>query len=173
VINTDALQGCAVRGPHGERGRILAISIPWIDVGWEQRSRFGLREESILHADPRFDTAIEVLTLDQGWVPMGRLLGLEEAESTGVPQLLMELRELTEAGKKKKGSKHYPFKNKGSLGPGPRGGTNKKTGNYKCKCSDYSCNCKGPDGNLKINIDRGYKRAYNQAYKAWHSFHNK
>lgn len=87
--------------------------------------------------------------------------------------LLEELRAMLVEGdsEKKKSSKHYPFKRKPELGPGPRGGNNKKSGQYKCSCGNYSCKCSGPNGPVKIKIDKGYKSAYNHAYKQWRRFH--
>jgi len=65
-------------------------------------------------------------------------------------------------------SKHYPYKNKSKLGPGPRGGTNAKTGNWTCKCANYKCACKGPEGKKKtVVIEKPYKKAYNKEFKAW------
>lgn len=68
------------------------------------------------------------------------------------------------------GKKHSPFKRKQKLGPGPRGGTNTKTGEWDCNCNGYQCQCTHDDGSKKtIKIKRGYKQKYNKQYKKWKS----
>jgi hypothetical protein len=71
-----------------------------------------------------------------------------------------------------KDSKHWPFKSKAHLGPGPRGGENDKTDNWECNCSSYNCTCKGIGPNnkgktRKVRINKSYKAAYNKEYKKW------
>lgn len=67
---------------------------------------------------------------------------------------------------------HSPFKRKTKIGPGPRKGwadgpTHKKRNDWKCKCSDYTCKCKGPKGPKTVKIGKKYKSEYNPEYKAW------
>jgi hypothetical protein len=65
-------------------------------------------------------------------------------------------------------TKHWPFKTKDPLGPGPRGGTNKKADKWDCKCSNYSCICTNKEGQKKkVKISKSYKKAYNKEYKKW------
>ena len=65
-------------------------------------------------------------------------------------------------------SKHYPFKRKDKIGPGPRKGKNEKKGKWTCSCKDDLCMCDGPDGaETAFEIDKDYKKAYNAEYKKW------
>jgi hypothetical protein len=66
---------------------------------------------------------------------------------------------------------HHPFKRKKRLGPGPRGGENDETKQWKCVCNDYDCACY-PQGNNKrkaftFKINRAWKKRYNAEYRAW------
>lgn len=78
-------------------------------------------------------------------------------------------------GKKKgpKTSKHNPFMWRKVNGPtdgvvaNPRRVGRKN--DWRCKCSGYSCMCKGIGAEnkgheKKVRIDKAYKRAYNKAY---------
>jgi len=83
---------------------------------------------------------------------------LDEAE-----KLLEKAQHLFEVGKD-----HWPYKNKSTLGPGPLKGTNKQADFWDCKCANYRCTCKGPDGQTKIvKIKKSYKKWYNRLYKKW------
>jgi hypothetical protein len=69
-------------------------------------------------------------------------------------------------------AKHHPFKRKAKLGPGPRGGRNKKATRYKFgnkSCKKYVC--KGTDkktgSKVTVRIDPSYKREYNREYRQW------
>lgn len=69
---------------------------------------------------------------------------------------------------KKKGAGHNPFKSKDHLGPGPRGGQNSKTDNWKCSCATpYKCLCRAGKRKKVVRIKRDYKKVYNKQYKAW------
>lgn len=162
------LSGSTVRDTDGTIGRVVEWNLPQVKIGWEDAGQFLPREESLSAGDSRLRHQIEVLTLDAGWVPLGRFAsgGAPAPAYSTIAQmraLLDEAEELTEKGKK-----HWPYKRKSKLGPGPRGGTNKKTDNWNCNCSNYRCQCKGPEGAKRtIVIDKAYKRAYNQEYKSW------
>jgi len=89
-----------------------------------------------------------------------------------ITQLTEELRELVELELVEKQSQHYPFKTKAKLGPGPRGGTNRRANKWQCTCGNYVCTCKGVGGETKgqtkqVVIGQGYKRDYNKEYKSW------
>ena len=72
--------------------------------------------------------------------------------------------------------RHYPFKRKAKLGPGPRKGTLKKANRWDCTCNNYVCSCKGAgdmSGRTKrVDIDKGYKASYNAEYRAWRAKKN-
>lgn len=77
---------------------------------------------------------------------------------------------------KSKRNKHYPFKTKGHLGPGPRSREMDKTDKWSCKrVGAYVQRCtikrarKGQGKEKIIRIDPDYKKAYNREYKAWRS----
>jgi hypothetical protein len=65
-------------------------------------------------------------------------------------------------------ARHYPFKRKSKLGPGPRKSTLSKADQWDCSCNNYVCSCKGNEGQKKrVTIDRAYKAAYNREYRAF------
>lgn len=74
---------------------------------------------------------------------------------------------------KKTGGGHNPFKRASTLGPAdarppvknPR--VHKKTGKWKCKCSNYKCQCIAGKRKKIVKIARDYKKTYNKSYKAW------
>lgn len=78
---------------------------------------------------------------------------------------------LNEEGEPLEEGKHSPFKRFKQIGIGPRDDANKKRAKWRCKCSNYTCQCTGvgrAKGRKKtVQIDRGYKAAYNKEYKAW------
>ncbi len=168
------MSGSTVRDMDGTTGRIIDWQLPEVKVGWDD-GKLLPREENFLASNPRLQN-LEVMTLDAGWIPLKEFLGF-----SGVPggpaaqQTIAQLRTLmseADAMPRKRtlaeASKHYPYKNKKKLGPGPRGGTNAEVPFWKCTCSNYSCKCKGKEGRTKtVVIDKGYKKAYNKEYKAW------
>jgi hypothetical protein len=163
------ISGAVVRDAEGTTGRVMAWNLPEIKIGWEDKGQLLAREESLTTKDARLKSQIEVLTFDAGWVPLARF-----AEGVAVPssayQTLAQMRKLIGEADEllEKGKQHWPYKSKSKLGPGPRGGTNAQTDDWNCSCSNYSCNCKGPDGRKKrVVIDKGYKSAYNREYKSW------
>jgi hypothetical protein len=71
VIDVEILRGSSIRS--GERqGRIERVSMPWVRFEWDDED--ALRSEAVLRSDQRVE-AIEVLTLDRGWVPLKSILG--------------------------------------------------------------------------------------------------
>lgn len=100
------------------------------------------------------------------------IMGLVEE----VRDILEGVESLEEA---KSASKHNPFRwvKKGKpIGVGPRKRKMKARGFWKCKCSSYSCNCRGIDGPVKgtkkkVRIDRAYKSKYNQVYAKFRKKH--
>jgi len=163
------LSGARVRDADGTAGRIVAWKLPDVRVEWEDPDDADTREENFDASDPRLKYQVEVMTFDAGWVPLNRFLtdGAPTSSYSTVAQMRSLLGEadampLTEKGK------HWPYKNKSHLGPGPRDGDNDQSDDWKCKCANYKCQCTGPDGTKRrIVIDKAYKKAYNAEYKAW------
>jgi len=169
------LSGSAVRDVDGTTGRIVAWHLPEVKIGWDD-GKILPREEKLDQFNSRVQNQIEVLTLDAGWRPLGEFTGFSGAPNTAATQqAISQLRTLmseADAMPRKRAlaeaSKHWPYKNKNTLGPGPRGGTNKKVPEWDCKCSNYTCQCKGKEGRKKtVKIDKGYKKVYNSEYKKW------
>ena len=180
MIDSRVLKGASVRDRKGNLGRVANVSLPWVRLAWG-----GLKEQEqvFLRSDSRLQTDIEVHTLN-GWKPIGQVIGAksmrqiepneerleafrdlagESLDEATVDSLIEQLHALHEA------SKHYPFKRKAKLGPGPRKRINKKSRRFNCKCSKYKCLCKvkGKKKPKTVVIDRGYKKAYNAEYRAW------
>lgn len=171
------LSGSQVRDRDGTTGKILSWHLPEVTIGWDD-GKILPREETLDQTNPRLKHQIEVLSLDAGWVPVGNFLSITGVPSSGnsmiqqVRKLLGEADAMLENSAKRelteKGKKHWPYKNKSSLGPGPRGGSNKQNDSWDCKCANYQCKCKNADGGSRtVKIDKGYKSAYNAEYKAW------
>lgn len=180
MIDTRVLKGASVRDKRGNIGRVASISLPWVRLSWG-----GLREQEqvFLRSDSRLQTDIEVHTLN-GWKPIGEVIGAKNMrqiepdeqrleafrdlasvslDEETVDALIEQLHQLHEA------SKHYPFKRKAHIGPGPRKGTNSKRRIFNCKCGNYKCLCKvkGKKKPKKVVIKRDYKKTYNAEYRAW------
>jgi len=65
-------------------------------------------------------------------------------------------------------TKHWPFKRKAKLGPGPMKQRNARTDFWDCLCDEYVCTCKGEGGqNKHFRIDPKVKARYNKIYRAW------
>ena len=140
------------------------MSLPWVRIAWEQDDAFLPREEALLRSNPRVADEIEVLTLNEGWIPLNRILGSKSLNARPHGQgVLDEMVDLLEA------KPHNPFKNKKNLGPGPRGRKHKAAGKWACKCANYECTCRTKKGKRRkkiILISPSYKEAYNAQYKA-------
>lgn len=104
------------------------------------------------------------------------LMGLVE-EVRDLMNNIVEAKQPPHMAKFKKPTLHNPFRHvkKGkALGPGPRGGgpLGKKAGYWRCRCINYTCACKGSEGEKKtVKIDDGYKFTYNIAYRKWRKNH--
>lgn len=102
-------------------------------------------------------TACEGLTLE--WIQEQRLLSEAKAK-----------RRKPKGDAPSKTGSHNPFKRKTKLGPGPRGGRNKKTDTWVCwGTGPYAQKCYNQrSGYTKnVNINRAWKAAYNAEYKVW------
>jgi len=162
MIDVNVLRGSSVR-EDGVSGRILSVSLPWVRIAWEDEDSIIPREEALLRSDARVFDAIEIATLNEGWVKLGQLMG---ARTRGSRSVLAEMKELLEK------SRHNPFSHQANLGPGPRGRKHTKANMWDCKCSKYKCTCKkkkNPNrGRMKpIKIDKAYKKTYNKDYRKW------
>lgn len=96
-----------------------------------------------------------------------------------IGQLVEELREALDGAElTEMKSDHWPYKVKKRLGPGPRGGKNKRADDWECTCGSYKCTCKGISPETKgqkktVLIGKEYKKTYNAEYKAWAKKHKK
>jgi hypothetical protein len=162
------LAGSSVRDRDGLEGKIVSWVLPEVTIGWND-GHILPREETFDQANPRLRTQIEVLSLDAGWVPLGNFMSVSGLPTPGHSTVTQMRKLIGEADALlEKGKEHWPYKNKSKLGPGPRGGENSQTDGWNCKCANYKCACKGPEGKKRtIVIDKGYKKAYNKEYKAW------
>lgn len=155
--------GSAVRDirPGSVRdGRILNMNAEGIHVDWSTGGYEWSPTSVISYEDSCLEWAIEILTFDQGWVPVRRVLG-----ATAQYSRTNESTDLTE-------TEHDPFKSKNTNGPGPRGRvvSKRKKFRWSCKCKDYVCVCKtGGNQHRKaktkiVKIDPEYKKTYNADY---------
>lgn len=164
------LSGSTVRDRDGTEGKIMAWALPEVTIGWND-GKLLPREETLSESNPRLRHQIEVLSLDAGWVPLGNFMNASGVPTPGhstISQMRKLLGEADSLPIVTEKTKHYPFKNKSHLGPGPRGGENDEEQVWNCKCSNYKCQCKNKEGGSRVvNIDKGYKAAYNAEYKKW------
>jgi len=210
VIDVQVLRGAMVRATDGRQGRIGKVSLPWVRIEWQQGDIENVDSRAYRRGASDVHENFEVLTLDQGWLGMGALLGSRPRGPMG--GLIADLRSVLrtppaptalppavnqgggdsdepvndgppmstwwsikgEAVQRlgtrllaEKSARHYPFKRKSKLGPGPRKGTLSQADKWDCTCNNYVCSCKGPDGKKTVRIDRAYKAAYNREYRAW------
>lgn len=84
-------------------------------------------------------------------------------------QIALEILDEATASKKL----HNPWRNRGSRGPGPRGGkSDSEAKKWNCTCKGHVCACvgiaKSTNGKKKtVKIKKSWKDAYNKEYKAW------
>ena len=173
MIDINTLRGSTVRDNAGTKGELLNLTLPWVKVGWQDEGALAPREESFLRSDPRME-AVEILTLDQGWIPLGNLIGVEEeADGPRGPSLVEDLENLLLE------KPRSPFKTAASIGPSVAGGWPAKKGGkhhmkhrkqdyWDCSGSNYHYLCKGKEGEKKkIKRDPGAKAVYNKDYKEY------
>lgn len=167
MIDVQVLINSEIR--HGKaRGRIEAVSLPWVRLEWEKGNSV-----SLLRSDASLEE-IEILTMDRGWIPLKAILGTKEesVEKDKIKSLVEEVRGIlhldtrrgdeaarealyaeaaaaveaeifAEAdaepkGKFKKGSAHNPFKTAKKLGPTKIKGV---AGRVLTKRGYWSCKC--------------------------------
>jgi hypothetical protein len=175
MIDINTLRGSTVRDNAGTKGELLNLTLPWVKVGWQDEGVLIPREESFLRSDPRME-AVEILTLDQGWIPLSTLIGTvteDEDEGPRGPSLVEDLENLLLE------KPRSPFKTAASIGPSVAGGWPAKAGGkhhmkhrkqdyWDCSGSNYKYLCKGKEGEKKkIKRDPEKKAAYNQDYKEY------
>lgn len=154
------LKGACVRDRTGESGRLEAVQSTFVEISWDLPNTSAVRAERLERSDDRFRFAVEILTMDKGWVPLGDVLpGAQDLSG-----IVAEVRQILDEGD------HNPFQNKQRLGPGPRGSTMSRKQRWSCSGSGYSYTCVGIASEnrgrvLHINIDPDYKRRYNADYK--------
>jgi hypothetical protein len=173
MIDINSLRGSTVRDNAGTRGELLNLTLPWVKVGWQDEGALVPREESFLRSDPRMES-VQILTLDQGWIPLSSLIGIvTEEESEGGPRGPSLVEDLEGLLLEKPRS---PFKTAASIGPSIRHGWPAKKGKrhmkhrkrdyWDCSGSNYKYTCKGKEGEVKkITVDPEKKAEYNAAYK--------
>lgn len=167
MIDVAALRGSTVRDNAGTRGEILHVSLPWVRVGWWDEGAKVPRVESFLRSDPRV-AGIEILTINEGWVPASRLVGAgdsEELETSDEPEVTLS-EDLQALILEKARS---PFKRAGKIGRSVRNGKWKEKKDYwDCNGSNYKYTCTGKEGEVKkITRDPGKKAEYNKDYKEY------
>lgn len=172
MIDINSLRGSTVRDNAGTKGEVLNLSLPWVRIGWQDEDVLAPREESFLRSDPRMES-VEILTLDQGWIPLAALVGTitkEDEDGPRGPSLVEDLEGLLEEGELLVEKPRSPFKTAASIGQGPRHRKRVRKQDYwDCSGSNYKYTCKGKEGETKvITVDPAWKRVYNKQYKKWH-----
>jgi hypothetical protein len=90
-----------------------------------------------------------------------------------IEQLTERIKRVKSVMKAQRGTrKHNPFKYNPHRGKGPLDREDDEKKNWKCRCKDYHVVCQGmgPEvrgQRLEFDIDRNYKKWYNQLYKRW------
>lgn len=74
MIDVKVLESAEIRRIDGKRGIIGQVSLPWVTVEWIDGS-----VESFRRSSDEVNEDIEVRTLDQGWVTLGKLVGIFES----------------------------------------------------------------------------------------------
>jgi hypothetical protein len=163
MIDIAALRGSTVRDNAGTRGEILSVSLPWVRVGWWDEGAVVSRKESFLRSDPRI-AGMEILTINEGWIPASRLVGVDVPAEVEMDTTLAE--DLSNLIQEKKRS---PFKRASKIGRSVAHGRWKKKKDYwDCSGKNYRYVCKGKEGEKKIiTRDKDAKSAYNKAYKKY------
>lgn len=173
MIDVSVLKGSEVRSRGGSRGFIDVVTPARVRVRWEDLE--GSRFESCLRSDTRLGQ-IEVLTLTSGWLPLKSILGMED-NAVDITKLTTDLKDMLGESELDERSKHWPFKNKGSLGttgtpkhgPPPKGTRSVgQTDDWICKKKGkYTQICKSGDKKKIVRIKPSYKKKYNRAYRKW------
>lgn len=74
MTDVKVLTGSPVRRADGAKGRVKAVSLPWVTVEWTTG-----QYESFKRSDDRLGD-LEIKTINEGWVPLNTLVGINEAE---------------------------------------------------------------------------------------------
>lgn len=166
------LEGASVRLAQGDHGRVVKITPESLTIAWQALGQIPPRARVYsLKRETSLLQGIEVLTLEQGWVPLPRLLSSQKAEELRFRALrAVELvQEIT--------SPFCPYKGADVTVavPGPRGRTRPAaTGEWECSCSKGECYCvsrlTGREKQWRVNAER--KRAYDREYRR-HRRHNR
>lgn len=77
MIDVNVLTGADIRRIDGKFGKISKVSMPWVTVQWENGER-----QSFLRSDDALSEDIELKTLDKGWVSLGSVVGVTQAEES-------------------------------------------------------------------------------------------
>jgi len=190
VADYTFLSGSAVRDIDGRRGRIVGVTSKGeLSIGWDDGT-LAPYTESFPLSDRDNGFGIEVLTVDQGWMNLGRLASLlrqpgyeliapsNDPDVFAVePSSLMsslaehEIPAALKGAARRRKSPHNPFGNKNKrIGPGPEGEYIQRKKNWRCQGSDYTYTCVGIGKTtrgrvMKIRVDPERKAAYNAKYK--------
>ena len=73
MIDVNVLAGASVRRLDGRQGKIKKVSMPWVTLEWSNGAH-----ESFLRSDQQLTDDCEVMTLDKGWIPLGKIVGITE-----------------------------------------------------------------------------------------------
>ena len=185
------LSGSAVRDIDGRKGRIVGVhSSGELSIGWDDGT-LAPYTESFLLSDRDNGFGVEVLTVDRGWVNLGRLASLmrqpgyelvapsNEPDVFGVePSSLVsslaehEIPAALQGAARRRKSPHNPFGSKKRIGPGPQGEYLRRKKNWRCSGSDYTYTCVGVGKTtrgkvMKIRVDPARKAKYNALYKSF------
>lgn len=175
MIDVQVLKGAEVRSSGGSRGFLDVVTPARVRVRWEE-SDGSHRVESCLRSDTRLGQ-IEVLTLNSGWTALKAVLGMEE-NVDDISKLTTDLRDMLGEDALDEKSKHWPYKNKSTLGTtgAPKHGPPPRKTRSVGQTDDWVCKkkgkyvqiCRGPEGRKKlVRINKSYKKGYNKAYRAW------
>lgn len=158
MTDFNSLNGSSVRDAAGRSGRIVSITESAVNLAWMNK---GLIAEEVALQRAALSKDLQVLTLKEGWKPLGAVAGLSEAKASAKLQTLAEdLNALTEKEGSEDGQyshrsekqrarfgkkKHSPFKNFGHIGPAAGGAGERevsrrtqwdctRAGNYRQRC---------------------------------------
>lgn len=157
----NALKNAEVRDNlGGVEGQVVSTSP--LKINWMSDPESVVPTTQTYDNSARTLNSVEIFLMSQGWVPIKQILQQTAAEAVDEAILCFEKKA------------HDPFRYKDNIGRGPRGDTNQKRSKKRWKCQKsgkYRQHCKKGDDEIEVEIDRAWKKDYNQEYYAkgfWH-----
>jgi hypothetical protein len=159
--------------PATEAGRPIPPGARRVGTGWNARGMISSCRPAGLGelAGPMSTTTKTLLAVGLVVAALGAAFLISRKKSAAPSSYKQNGRRRTRRQKARataNPTKHWPFKRKAKLGPGPMKQRNARTDFWDCLCDEYVCTCKGEGGqNKHFRIDPKVKARYNKIYRAW------